>query len=277
MSDEITEYTYYEKYVMGKVNFVEVLVWFVISFSVFRFTSLADIFTSKNKYGTMDISYLSILFSSLAVMLVPLAYTIISKTSPVQDILLNIFKFKPIDISKFLPPKGAKDTPIAYMAHLCKTSEDLSKSIFNRGVVYLMMGVSFAVAGLLFFYAQVTVENLQSDFKAELLHYAPKFGILFFIEFISFYFLKQYRSTMDEFRYYESIKRSREENLLILKLIIEKAKPEDVLSFVEKFALKSSAEKLSEGQTLDILESKKLEKGELEVLVKAIEALRPKS
>lgn len=277
MSDEITEYTYYEKYIMGKVNFVEILMCFVISFLVFRFTSLVDIFISKSKYGSMDISYLSIFFSSVAVMLVPLAYTIINKTSPLQDVFLTVFRAKPIDISKFLPPKGTKDSPIAYMAHLCKASEDLSKSIFNRGVVYLMMGVFFAVAGLLFFYAQVSVVNIQSDFKTELLHYAPKFGILFFIEFISFYFLKQYRSTMDEFRYYESLKRSREENLLILKLIIEKAKPEEVLSFVEKFALKSNAEKLIDGQTLDILESKKLEKGELEVLVKAIEALRPKS
>ncbi|WP_296241861.1 hypothetical protein [uncultured Enterobacter sp.] len=277
MSDEITEYTYYEKYIMGKVNVFELFMWFLISFIIFRYTSLVDIFTSKSKYGTMDISYLSILFSSVAVMLVPLAYTIISKTSPFQDAFLTIFRFKPIDISKFLPPKGVKDSPIAYMAHLCKSSEDLSKSIFNRGVVYLMMGVTFAVAGLLFFYAQVTIDNIQSDFKSELLHYAPKFGILFFIEFISFYFLKQYRSTMDEFRYYESLKRSREENLLILKLIIEKAKPEEVLGFVEKFALKSNAEKLIDGQTLDILESKKLEKGELEVLVKAIEALRPKT
>ncbi|HHT2665326.1 TPA: hypothetical protein ACTYSP_005039 [Citrobacter freundii] len=277
MSEEITEYTYYEKYMMGKVNFCEIFLFFVVAFLSFRFTSLVIIFTSRSAYGLTEISYLGIFFASVAVMLVPLAYTIINRISPLQDAVFTIFRAKPIDISKFLPPKGTKDSPIAYMAHLCKASEDLSKSIFNRGVVYLMMGVFFAVAGLLFFYAQVSVVNIQSDFKTELLHYAPKFGILFFIEFISFYFLKQYRSTMDEFRYYESLKRSREENLLILKLIIEKAKPEDVLNFVEKFALKSSAEKLNDGQTLDILESRKLEKGELEVLVKAIEALRPKS
>ncbi|STI48167.1 Uncharacterised protein [Escherichia coli] len=44
MSEEITEYTYYEKYMMGKVNFCEIFLFFVVAFLSFRFTSLVSIF-----------------------------------------------------------------------------------------------------------------------------------------------------------------------------------------------------------------------------------------
>ena len=39
----------------------------------------------------------------------------------------------------------------------------------------------------------------------------PGFGILFFIEFVAFFFLRQYRSAMDEFPVYDAIRRNREE------------------------------------------------------------------
>jgi hypothetical protein len=52
-----------------------------------------------------------------------------------------------------------------------------------------------------------------------LLHTLPRFGILFFIETIAFFFLRQYRTAMDEYRYFEAIKRKREENFVLLCLL----------------------------------------------------------
>jgi hypothetical protein len=51
-----------------------------------------------------------------------------------------------------------------------------------------------------------------------LFFFGSRFGVLFFIEFVAFFFLRQYRATMDEFRYYETAQRNREDNLMILVL-----------------------------------------------------------
>ena len=48
---------------------------------------------------------------------------------------------------------------------------------------------------------------------------APRFGILFFIELIAFFFLRQYKAAMEEFRYYEAIKRQREETLALVAML----------------------------------------------------------
>ncbi len=49
------------------------------------------------------------------------------------------------------------------------------------------------------------------DYVERALVLLPGFGILFFIEFVAFFFLRQYRSALDEFRYYDAIRRNREE------------------------------------------------------------------
>jgi hypothetical protein len=107
-----------------------------------------------------------------------------------------------------------------------------------------------------------------------LLNLAPKFGVLIFIEFIAIFFLKQYRSLMDEFRYYESLKRSREESLAILRMASSNHETFDFDKFLEKNTLKSSVTNFAPGHTTDLIESKKMEKSELDAILKIINAIR---
>lgn len=102
---------------------------------------------------------------------------------------------------------------------------------------------------------------------------APKFGILFFIELVAFFFLKQYRSAMDEFRYYEAVQRKREEILVLIKLAFDGGKGAEVLELVKNGCFFSEGKVLGKDQSTEIIESRKLEKSELEILDKVIEVV----
>jgi hypothetical protein len=50
----------------------------------------------------------------------------------------------------------------------------------------------------------------------------PRIGILVFIEIIALFFLKQYQAMREEYRYFEAIRRSREDAAFLLSYIEEK-------------------------------------------------------
>ncbi len=150
----------------------------------------------------------------------------------------------------------------------------LAKNIFRRAGVYLLIGVIIAFIGLAFFYSQTNKTNdVNNDTTNLLMSYGPRFGILFFIEFVAFFFLRQYKSAMDEFRYYEAIKRNREENLALIRFAKERKEEVDIFELIKNSKFYSDAGKLEKGETTEILESKKLQKDEIAIFEKIIESV----
>ena len=170
--------------------------------------------------------------------------------------------------------KSPTEKAIDYFETLVSNSAALADKIFSRASLYLLAGVIIAFIGLVFFYLQSASHDTQSSVQQAIINLAPKFGVLIFIEFIAIFFLKQYRALMDEFRYYEELKRSREESLAILRMASSNTDSFNIESFLEKNSLKSSVGKFESGQSSDLIESRKMEKGELDAVVKIIEALR---
>ena len=78
------------------------------------------------------------------------------------------------------------------------------------------------------------------------------------------------------FRYYEAIKRSREESYAIIKLVMASQKDIDMIDLLDKINFSSRVGKLESGQTTEIIEARKLDKNELETLVKLTEAVAGK-
>lgn len=153
----------------------------------------------------------------------------------------------------------------------------LAKGIYGRAGVYLLVGVLVAFSGLAFFYAQTPSISASTDTYSLLINLAPKFGILFFIEFVAFFFLKQYRAAMDEFRYYDGIARVREEVLALLQISAANGKGVAPLDLVKYDSYFSRAGVLSKGQSTEILEARRLEGSDLDVVQKALEILaKPK-
>lgn len=159
-------------------------------------------------------------------------------------------------------------------AYYAVTSRRLSQSIYSRAGVYLMVGVFVAFSGLAFFYSQTArLVPLTGEGVSLLISLAPKFGILFFIELVAFFFLRQYRSAMDEFRYYEAIKRTREETLALIRIALDSGKVFDPIELVKNESFFSKAGLLDKGQSTEIVESRKLEKNELELLEKMLDVI----
>lgn len=159
-------------------------------------------------------------------------------------------------------------------AYYAASSRRLSQSIYSRAGVYLLVGVFVAFSGLAFFYAQTAqlAPSPQAG-MALLVTLAPKFGILFFIELVAFFFLRQYRAAMDEFRYYEAIKRNREETLALIRIAADSGKPIDPIDLVKNESFFSKAGVLAKDQSSEIIESRKLEKNELDLLEKVIDVV----
>jgi hypothetical protein len=118
-----------------------------------------------------------------------------------------------------------------------------------------------------------------TEVEERLLNYLPRFGTLLLIEFIAFFFLKQYRITSEEYRYYEAIKRKRQDNFVLLNIIKDnKDSPEVTKLLQELFVENLSSHKLSKDETTQVLETQKILNqemdffGKLTDLVKAVKS-----
>lgn len=97
---------------------------------------------------------------------------------------------------------------------------------------------------------------------------------LFFIEFIALFFLKQYRIMLEEYRYYEAIKRKRQDNLTLVELIEKHKDNTELLKLITENISRSSVTKLSNGETTEILETQKLVNQDLDIFAKFTDLIK---
>lgn len=164
-----------------------------------------------------------------------------------------------------------------------KKSEKITSNVYSRSNAYLLIGCLIAFAGVLFFYFQsITLfkdvdkmidKNLSSWrlFSA----YIPRIGTLFFVEAIAFFFLRLHRLSMEEFRYYEAIKRQRENQYAIFKLAEEfKTNADYFDKLVIHCAFNANPNKISQGETNSIIEMEKAIGKDSEIFDKLIELVK---
>ena len=122
-------------------------------------------------------------------------------------------------------------------------SKNIAEGLFSRSSTCLVVGCIISILGVFVFY----LLNLGTDYNSleissQLFTLLPRFGILFFIEYVAFFFLKQYRILMEEYRYYEAIKRDRQ-NLLSIYYLVDKYKDEkDILELMNNYIDKHPAD-----------------------------------
>lgn len=121
-----------------------------------------------------------------------------------------------------LPTEIPKDSITTIIDDCILESSKISERIYNNSKTYLFVGLTVAILGVSFFifYGLTNDSNNPSrELLERALDYLPRVGALFFIEFIAFFFLKQYRILLEEYRYYESIKRDRQHKKLIIEIV----------------------------------------------------------
>lgn len=136
------------------------------------------------------------------------------------------------------------------LLHCIQESKSHAERLFSHSRACLFWGCFIAVLGLgIFFFLNDSISinglnnshlenNLLNLLIIKILEYLPRFGVLFFIEYIAFFFLKQYRILMEEYRYYESIKREKQDILatyLSIKELEDKKEALDqLLNYMDK-------------------------------------------
>ncbi|MBS7811235.1 hypothetical protein [Roseococcus pinisoli] len=164
--------------------------------------------------------------------------------------------------------------PRTLMAELSRDSARIAAGILRKSNMCLVIGTGISFVGLMFFYMVNINRNLEFvNIYTYIVSYIPSFSILFFIEFIALYFLRQHRTSMDEYRYFENIKRAREENLVILHMFTENKTITPTKDVLMAMTIYSNAGKLGKDETTDLIEARKLQKDEMVLIEKIIESL----
>lgn len=126
---------------------------------------------------------------------------------------------------------------IDFIDRQIKESTQIAERIYSNSRAYLMIGCLISIAGVVMFYAPFwQASTTQSeDLSLRLFDFLPRFGALFFIEYIALFFLKQYRILLEDYRYYEAIKRDRQNKKLFLELVKRHSANQDVLKIIIEY------------------------------------------
>lgn len=173
---------------------------------------------------------------------------------------------------------GSIEDPIeeAFRSNLIR-SGNMLRAAQRRPNALLFVGTSVAAIGLGFFIATlpgVLYPNNSppilsaQDIGNRVLELTPRLLMLVFIQVLAGFFLRQYRSSMEELRYYETVLRSREDHLLGYLAIRDKGKSA-VLAFAERISQHKDLVKIQQGETSMIIEAQKAEQNEFKGVVES--------
>jgi hypothetical protein len=268
---------------------LEINLWFIASIVMVGGVVL-DFLFGRDVGFILSERYSQVIFA-LMVLLFPVLFDLIFGAYPIEHLRRArelTFAVDDSERSKYDPKKRKTDVPtisdsisggefsnfsaLELFAYYAASSRRLSQSLYSRSGVYLLVGVFVAFTGLVFFYMETSSSSGYQGIEL-VIAFAPKFGILLFIELVAFFFLRQHRSSMDEFRYYEAVKRKREETMALIQLTFESGKGSEVLELVKNGSFFSEGKLLNKDQTTEIIESRKLEKNELEILEKVLDVV----
>lgn len=263
-----------------KILFSEYFLWLIAGCAVAARFFIAYSRAPQLVYVAIEEHYFELLLGTLLTLFPFVFYQIFGK-SPLQAIknrrpdserqnivvhgdgnVIQVAKGKESKREGELAPSTAE-----LLFQLAKNAEILSNKIYVRSGVYLIFGVLIAFSGIAYFSLQsISVAVASPEISTLLVALAPRFGILFFIEFIAFFFLKQYRAAMDEFRHYDTVKRNRESQLAIFLMATKEFSERNFTTVIDKANFFEQIGKLGSGETTELLESNKINKNELETI-----------
>jgi len=293
---------------INRDKLIEMFIWIIIALTITGrfwfefFSTFQPEYSGITPAEIFNKRYFEVV-TGIIFLMFPILFQLVFNYLPIELIKANLIesstkrksksiisKTNPTEIQKnYEPTKPTVYSSLKQLSDLAESSKDIAQKLYTRAGVYLFIGVLIAFTGLVFFYAtniNFTTSNtspeaseiISTNLYTQIISTLPRFGILFFIQFIAFFFLRQYRAAMDEYRYFEAIKRRREENYAILSLLMTQNEKADILSFLDKISFYSETNKLSNGETTEILESRKLTKDEMQIFEKIIEVVgKPKN
>lgn len=165
-------------------------------------------------------------------------------------------------------------------------SQSAAQIAQRRPNALLFVGTLVAISGLIFFvltlpgsrygFIDVTpteAPNLKTDFLSTSVQLLPRLLMLVFIQVLAGFFLRQYRSSVEEFRYYEQVLRHREAQYLSYALRKQLDDKKALLKFADDLLQHREFGRLGRGETTSAIEVQRSELNEFSSLYEKIATL----
>ena len=176
----------------------------------------------KALIGSIDINEITSSVVALSVIAGFTTMLYLSKNDKVQDAKIdNLFVYSELLKEKGANPKMKETTESSKEVSPVQMSDDKDvddentaneikhtflaseerikieiKNLKRRATINLSLGVSLSIAALLVFFFLVYNEKPDEDYQKIFLHFAPRVGLVVFVELLAYFFLKLYKSTL---------------------------------------------------------------------------------
>lgn len=184
----------------------------------------------KALIGSIDINEITSSVVALSVIAGFTTMLYLSKNDKVQDAKIdNLFVYSELLKEKGANPKKKETTESSKEVSPVQMSDDKDvddentaneikhtflaseerikieiKNLKRRATINLSLGVSLSIAALLVFFFLVYNEKPDEDYQKVFLHFAPRVGLVVFVELLAYFFLKLYKSTLTSVQYYHN-------------------------------------------------------------------------
>jgi hypothetical protein len=266
------------------------------------------VYLTKIFLENRDLSWLSILTNSgVIVALVSLFFVIfvqiltgntplVAFAQSLQENVLRINKVSSISVGglnvSFSTDAKSSSAPIDEIKTLfveyMQRSTDAMDSAKRRPNALILAGTVIAFVGLVFFiltlpgsrygFLDVTPQGTKStgDFWGSAIELLPRLLMLLFIQVLAGFFLRQYRSSMEEFRYYEAVLRHREAQYLSYLIRDKMNNKGAIMHFADDLMKERAFGTLAHGHTTTALEAQRAESNEFLSLYERLAAFIPR-
>jgi hypothetical protein len=178
--------------------------------------------------------------------------------------------------------KTPDEVDLSFRIYL-RRSQDSVDVAKRRPNALLFVGTFIAFLGLVFFiltlpgshygFLEATLASPQGDLTSATMHLLPRLLMLAFIQVLAGFFLRQYRSAMEDFRYYEAILRHREAQYLSYRLRKQNGSTNSLAKFADELLKEQMVGLLAKGQTTSLLEAQRSETNEFSSLLERLASL----
>ncbi|EPB9453665.1 hypothetical protein ACRUP2_000366 [Yersinia enterocolitica] len=162
-----------------------------------------------------------------------------------------------------------------YMVNKRLKDESINQS--KRGALNLGIGAVIAFIGVVFLFYSVIYNPIQGDMVKILFNFLPKLSLVILVEVFAYFFLRLYKNSLDEIKYFQNEMTNIESKYLAIKILENSASPDLFSSVVDNLMKTERNFILQKGQSTAYLERERYEREQNMKLISILEGVSLKN
>lgn len=140
-------------------------------------------------------------------------------------------------------------------------------ALSRRGNLNLSLGILTTIIGLgILGYFVLEIDSIPEDKMAFIAHFIPRLSLVILIEVFAYFFLKLYKSSLSEIKYFQNEMTNTEAKLVAIKCSIMTSDKTTISSVIERLSLTERNAVLEKGQTTAEIEKARIEQQNISTL-----------